>query len=121
MGCVTQPSCGGRTALSSSATDLIRTDFSQLNQFIHVDLDGPDQLHRVPPAETEHAAKPHLGARGVLGSGRGQYGIIYSINNGTRDVFFVNSTPPTSRRSARRKCLTPDSTCWMRRSSAKAA
>jgi non-reducing end alpha-L-arabinofuranosidase len=75
------------------ATDLNGTDFSQRNQFIHVwfstDLSSFTGYHRLRLNTLQsHTWAPEA----FWDPARGQYGIIYSINNGTRDVFFVNYT-----------------------------
>ncbi len=75
------------------ATDLKGTDFSLQNQFIHV-WDSTDlraftgyrriKMHSLPT----HSWAPEA----FWDPGRGQYAIIYSANNGTRDVIMVNYT-----------------------------
>ena len=75
------------------ATDLAGTDFSQQNQFIHVwdsvDLRTFTGYRRV----RMHTMPTHTWApEAFWDASRGQYGIIYSAHNGTRDVFFVNYT-----------------------------
>ena len=75
------------------ATDLNGTDFSQPNQFIHVwfstDLTSFTGYHRLRMNTLgSHTWAPEA----FWDPARGQYGITYSINNGTRDVFFVNYT-----------------------------
>ncbi|HZM78700.1 MAG TPA: glycoside hydrolase family 43 protein [Candidatus Limnocylindrales bacterium] len=75
------------------ATDLNGTDFSLRNQFIHVwfstDMTSFTGYHRLRLNTLQsHTWAPEA----FWDPARGQYGIIYSINNGTRDVFFVNYT-----------------------------
>jgi hypothetical protein len=75
------------------ATDLNGTDFSLQNQFIHV-WDSVDlrtftgyrrvKLHSLPT----HSWAPEA----FWDASRNQYAIIYSANNGTRDVIMVNYT-----------------------------
>jgi hypothetical protein len=75
------------------ATDLKGTDFSLQNQFIHV-WDSVDlrtftgyrrvKLHSLPT----HSWAPEA----FWDASRNQYAIIYSANNGTRDVIMVNYT-----------------------------
>jgi hypothetical protein len=75
------------------ATDLKGTDFSLQNQFIHV-WDSTDlrtftgyrrvKLHSMPT----HSWAPEA----FWDASRNQYAIIYSANNGTRDVIMVNYT-----------------------------
>jgi hypothetical protein len=75
------------------ATDLIGTDFSQQNEFIHV-WDSPDlrtftnyhrlRLHTMPT----HSWAPEA----FWDPARGQYGIIYSAVSGGRDKIMVNYT-----------------------------
>jgi len=75
------------------ATDLTGTNFGLQNQFIHV-WDSTDlrtftgyrrvKLHSLPT----HSWAPEA----FWDAGRGQYAIIYSANNGTRDVIMVNYT-----------------------------
>ena len=75
------------------ATDLNGTNFGLQNQFIHV-WDSNDlrsftgyrrvKLHSLPT----HSWAPEA----FWDPGRGQYAIIYSANNGTRDVIMVNYT-----------------------------
>ncbi|MEV0460054.1 glycoside hydrolase family 43 protein [Catellatospora methionotrophica] len=75
------------------ATDLTGTDFTQPNQYIHVwdsaDLRSFTGYRRV----RMHTMNTHTWApEAFWDSARGQYGIIYSAHNGTRDVFMVNYT-----------------------------
>jgi hypothetical protein len=75
------------------ATDLTGTDFTQPNQFIHVwdsvDLRTFTGYRRV----RMHSLNTHTWApEAFYDAARGQYGIVYSVNNGSRDVFFVNYT-----------------------------
>jgi hypothetical protein len=75
------------------ATDLAGTDFSQDNQYIHVwdsaNLTGFTNYRRV----RMHSMATHTWApEAFWDATRGQYGIVYSANNGTRDVFMVNYT-----------------------------
>jgi non-reducing end alpha-L-arabinofuranosidase len=75
------------------ATDLRGTDFGQTNQFLHV-WDSTNltsftgyrriQMHTI---STTHTWAPTA----FWDATRGQYGIVYSANNG-RDVFLVNYT-----------------------------
>jgi len=75
------------------ATDLNGTDFSQQNAFIHI-WDSVDlrsftgyrriQMHSLPT----HTWAPEA----FWDPGLRQYGIIYSANNGTRDVIMINYT-----------------------------
>jgi len=75
------------------ATDLTGTNFGLQNQFIHV-WDSTDlrtftgyrrvKLHSLPT----HSWAPEA----FWDASRGQYAIIYSANNGTRDVIMVNYT-----------------------------
>jgi hypothetical protein len=75
------------------ATDLNGTNFTLQNQFIHV-WDSTDlrtftgyrrvKLHSLPT----HSWAPEA----FWDPGRSQYAIIYSANNGTRDVIMVNYT-----------------------------
>jgi len=74
------------------ATDLRGTDFSQNNQFLHVwdstDLTAFTGYRRV----RMHTLATHTWAPTAFwDAARGQYGIVYSANNG-RDVFLVNYT-----------------------------
>jgi non-reducing end alpha-L-arabinofuranosidase len=75
------------------ATDLNGTDFGQQNQFIHIwdsaDLTSFTGYRRV----RMHTLPTHTWApEAFYDPARGQYGIFYSVHNGTRDVFFVNYT-----------------------------
>ena len=75
------------------ATDLNGTDFTQNNQFIHVwnsvDLRAFTGYRRL----RMHTLATHTWApESFWDAGRGQYGIIYSARNGTRDVIMVNYT-----------------------------
>ncbi|GAA5038652.1 hypothetical protein HNP84_003384 [Thermocatellispora tengchongensis] len=75
------------------ATDLKGTDFSQNNQYIHVwdsrDLTGFTGYRRI----RLHSMPTHTWApEAFWDPARGQYGIVYSAHNGTRDVFMVNYT-----------------------------
>jgi hypothetical protein len=74
------------------ATDLNGTDFSQNNQYLHVwdstDLTGFTGYRRI----RMHTLNTHTWAPTAFwDASRGQYGIVYSANNG-RDVFMVNYT-----------------------------
>ncbi|HEU5111511.1 MAG TPA: glycoside hydrolase family 43 protein [Micromonosporaceae bacterium] len=74
------------------ATDLNGTDFSQNNQFLHVwdstNLTSFTGYRRI----RMHNLNTHTWAPTAFwDAGRGQYGIVYSANNGT-DVFMVNYT-----------------------------
>ncbi len=74
------------------ATDLNGTDFSQNNQFLHVwdstNLTGFTGYRRI----RMHTLTTHTWAPTAFwDAARGQYGIVYSANNG-RDVFLVNYT-----------------------------
>jgi non-reducing end alpha-L-arabinofuranosidase len=74
------------------ATDLRGTDFGQNNQFLHVwdstDLTSFTGYRRI----RMHTLATHTWAPTVFwDASRGQYGIVYSANNG-RDVFMVNYT-----------------------------
>jgi hypothetical protein len=74
------------------ATDLRGTDFSQNNQFLHLwdstDLTAFTGYRRV----RMHTLATHTWAPTAFwDAARGQYGIVYSANNG-RDVFLVNYT-----------------------------
>jgi hypothetical protein len=74
------------------ATDLNGTDFSQNNQYLHVwdstNLQSFTGYRRV----RMHGLNTHTWAPTAFwDQGRGQYGIVYSANNGT-DVFMVNYT-----------------------------
>jgi non-reducing end alpha-L-arabinofuranosidase len=75
------------------ATDLTGTDFTRQNQFIHAwdstDLTSFTNYRRLKL----HALPTHTWApEAFWDAARGQYGIFYSANNGTRDVFMVNYT-----------------------------
>ncbi|MCP2163424.1 glycoside hydrolase family 43 protein [Goodfellowiella coeruleoviolacea] len=75
------------------ATDLKGTDFTQPNQYIHawdsVDLTSFTNYRRLKL----HSMNTHTWApEAFYDAARGQYGIVYSANNGTRDVFMVNYT-----------------------------
>jgi hypothetical protein len=75
------------------ATDLNGTDFTQNNQYIHVwdstDLRTFTGYRRVKM----HSMATHTWApEAFWDAARGQYGVIYSANNGTRDVIMVNYT-----------------------------
>ena len=74
------------------ATDLNGTDFSQNNQYLHVwdstNLTSFTGYRRV----RMHGLNTHTWAPTAFwDQARGQYGIVYSANNGT-DVFMVNYT-----------------------------
>jgi hypothetical protein len=74
------------------ATDLNGTDFSQNNQFLHVwdstNLTSFTGYRRI----RMHNLNTHTWAPTAFwDASRGQYGIVYSANNGT-DVFMVNYT-----------------------------
>lgn len=74
------------------ATDLNGTDFSQNNQFLHVwdsvNLTAFTGYRRI----RMHTLTTHTWAPTAFwDAARGQYGIVYSANNG-RDVFLVNYT-----------------------------
>jgi non-reducing end alpha-L-arabinofuranosidase len=74
------------------ATDLNGTDFSQNNQFLHVwdstNLTSFTGYRRI----RMHTLNTHTWAPTAFwDASRGQYGIVYSANNG-RDVFMVNYT-----------------------------
>lgn len=75
------------------ATDLLGTDFGQNNQFLHVwdsanltSFTGYRRL-RMHTLTTTHTWAPTA----FWDAARGQYGIVYSANNG-QDVFLVNYT-----------------------------
>ena len=75
------------------ATDLNGTDFTQNNQYIHVwdstDLRSFTGYRRI----RMHTLNTHTWApEAFWDAARGQYGIVYSVYNGTRDVFMVNYT-----------------------------
>lgn len=75
------------------ATDLKGTDFTQKNQYIHIwdsaDLRSFTGYRRVHM----HTMPTHTWApEAFWDASRGQYGIIYSANNGGRDAFYVNYT-----------------------------
>ncbi len=74
------------------ATDLNGTDFTQNNQYLHVwdstNLQSFTGYRRV----RMHGLNTHTWAPTAFwDAARGQYGIVYSANNG-RDVFMVNYT-----------------------------
>lgn len=74
------------------ATDLNGTDFSQDNQYLHVwdsaDLTSFTGYRRI----RMHALQTHTWAPTAFwDASRGQYGVVYSANNGT-DVLMVNYT-----------------------------
>jgi hypothetical protein len=74
------------------ATDLNGTDFSQNNQYLHVwdsvNLTGFTGYRRI----RMHSLNTHTWAPTAFwDAARGQYGIVYSANNGS-DVFLVNYT-----------------------------
>ncbi|MDG4797081.1 glycoside hydrolase family 43 protein [Micromonospora sp. WMMD1082] len=74
------------------ATDLNGTDFSQNNQYLHVwdstDLTGFTGYRRI----RMHSLNTHTWAPTAFwDAARGQYGIVYSANNGS-DVLMVNYT-----------------------------
>ena len=74
------------------ATDLNGTDFSQNNQYLHVwdsaDLQSFTGYRRI----RMHGLATHTWAPTAFwDAARGQYGIVYSANNGA-DVFLVNYT-----------------------------
>ncbi|MBE1488420.1 glycoside hydrolase family 43 protein [Plantactinospora soyae] len=75
------------------ATDLNGTDFTQQNQYIHA-WDSPDLRSFTGYRRLRmHTMATHTWApEAFWDAGRGQYGIIYSAYNGTRDVFYVNYT-----------------------------
>ncbi|MCX5208862.1 glycoside hydrolase family 43 protein [Kitasatospora sp. NBC_00240] len=76
------------------ATDLAGTDFSQPNMYIHV-WDSPDlrsftnyrrvQVHSMT---TTHARAPEA----FWDASRGRYALLYSANNGTRNVIMADYT-----------------------------
>ena len=75
------------------ATDLNGTDWSQQNQYIHVwdstDLRSFTNYRRVKL----HSMATHSWApEAFWDASRNQYAIIYSANNGTRDVIMANYT-----------------------------
>ncbi|MFG2825355.1 AbfB domain-containing protein [Kitasatospora sp. NPDC048365] len=75
------------------ATDLNGTDWSQQNQYIHVwdstDLRSFTNYRRVKL----HSMATHSWApEAFWDASRGQYAIIYSADNGTRNVIMVNYT-----------------------------
>ncbi|HEX4816218.1 MAG TPA: glycoside hydrolase family 43 protein [Nonomuraea sp.] len=75
------------------ATDLNGTDFSQNNQYLHVwdsaDLTAFTGYRRI----RMHTLNTHTWAPTAFwDASRGQYGIVYSANNGSTDVFMVNYT-----------------------------
>ncbi len=75
------------------ATDLTGTDFTQPNQYIHcwdsADLRSFTGYRRL----RMHTMNTHTWApEAFWDATRGQYGIIYSANNGGRDGFWVNYT-----------------------------
>ena len=75
------------------ATDLAGTDFTQPNQYLHVwdsaDLTGFTNYRRIKV----HSLNTHSWAPNAFWDAtRGQYAIVYSAHNGTRDVFLVNYT-----------------------------
>jgi hypothetical protein len=53
-----------------------------------VGLGEPDRSDELPPALNTHTWAPTA----FWDASRGQYGIVYSANNGVRDVFLVNYT-----------------------------
>lgn len=74
------------------ATDLKGTDFSRISQYLHVwdstNLTSFTGYRRI----RMHTLNTHTWAPTAFwDAARGQYGIVYSANNG-RDVFFVNYT-----------------------------
>lgn len=74
------------------ATDLRGTDFSRISQFLHVwdstNLSSFTGYRRI----RMHTLNTHTWAPTAFwDAARGQYGIVYSANNG-QDVFFVNYT-----------------------------
>ncbi|MGA4988673.1 glycoside hydrolase family 43 protein [Nonomuraea bangladeshensis] len=75
------------------ATDLNGTDFGQNNQYLHVwdstDLTSFTGYRRI----RMHNLNTHTWAPTAFwDASRGQYGIVYSANNGSTDVFMVNYT-----------------------------
>jgi hypothetical protein len=75
------------------ATDLNGTDFSQNNQYLHVwdstDLTSFTGYRRI----RMHNLNTHTWAPTAFwDASRGQYGIVYSANNGSTDVLMVNYT-----------------------------
>ena len=75
------------------ATDLNGTDFGQNNQYLHVwdstNLTAFTGYRRI----RMHTLATHTWAPTAFwDAARGQYGIVYSANNGGRDVFMVNYT-----------------------------
>jgi hypothetical protein len=75
------------------ATDLKGTDWSLQNQYLHIwdstDLTSFTNYRRVKM----HSLATHTWAPTAFwDASRGQYGIVYSANNGTRNVFLVNYT-----------------------------
>ncbi|MFI6738894.1 glycoside hydrolase family 43 protein [Nonomuraea sp. NPDC050451] len=75
------------------ATDLKGTDFGQNNQYLHVwdstDLTSFTGYRRI----RMHNLATHTWAPTAFwDASRGQYGIVYSANNGSTDVFMVNYT-----------------------------
>lgn len=74
------------------ATDLRGTDFSKVSQYLHVwdstNLTSFTNYRRI----RMHTTNSHTWAPTAFwDAARGQYGIVYSANNG-QDVFFVNYT-----------------------------
>jgi non-reducing end alpha-L-arabinofuranosidase len=74
------------------ATDLRGTDFTRVSQYLHVwdstNLTSFDNYRRI----RMHTLNTHTWAPTAFwDAARGQYGIVYSANNG-QDVFFVNYT-----------------------------
>ncbi len=90
------------------ATDLAGTDFSQPNQYLHLwdstNLTSFSNYRRV----RMHTLNTHTWAPTAFwDASRGQYGIVYSANNGTRDVFLVNYTSNFSTVSAAQTFFDP--------------
>lgn len=75
------------------ATDLLGTDFTQPNQYIHAwdsaDLTAFTGYRRLRMHDMDtHTWAPEA----FWDEGRGEYGIVYSANSGGRDGFWVNYT-----------------------------
>ncbi|GGM21416.1 glycoside hydrolase family 43 protein [Dactylosporangium sucinum] len=91
------------------ATDLNGTDFGQNNQYLHVwdstDLTGFSGYRRI----RMHTLNTHTWAPTAFwDAARGQYGIVYSANNGA-DVFMVNYTSDFRTVSASQVYFSPGS------------
>jgi len=89
------------------ATDLNGTDFTQNNQYLHVwdstNLTSFSGYRRV----RMHTLNTHTWAPTAFwDAARGQYGIVYSANNGT-DVFLVNYTSDFRTASAAQVFFSP--------------